>query len=99
MGNREDIRWLSLKNAQGNGFKITTDDPLSFSALNYEDAELWKTKHNSELPQIFKTQTFLNLDRIQEGVGNASCGPKTLEKYRIKPDTAYNYSLILEPLE
>ena len=49
--------------------------------------------------KFFKTQTFLNLDRIQEGVGNASCGPKTLEKYRIKPDTAYNYSLILEPLE
>ncbi len=98
MGNREDIRWLSLKNDSGAGLKITTNDPLSFSALNYEDSDLWETKHNAELPQIFKPQTFLNLDRIQEGVGNSSCGPITLEKYRIAPDTEYKYTLLLEPL-
>ena len=98
MGNRENVRWLSLINPEGLGIKITTNDELAFSALNYEDSELWKTKHNSELPQIYQPQTFLNLDRIQEGVGNASCGPVTLEKYQIESDKKYEYSLILEPL-
>ena len=99
MGNREDIRWLQLTDSEGKGINIRTNDPLSFSALHYDDPSLWEeVKHNSDLKEVWKPQTFLNLDRIQEGVGNASCGPITLDKYRIAPDSQFKYSLIIEPL-
>jgi len=33
----------------------------------------------------------VTIDAIQRGVGTASCGPDTIDKYRIKPET-YKWS-------
>ncbi|MDG3583005.1 glycoside hydrolase family 2 TIM barrel-domain containing protein [Galbibacter pacificus] len=99
MGNREEARWLKMENAAGNGFKVIANNKLSFSALHYKDSELWKAKHNFALSTIKKAQTYLNLDCLQEGVGNASCGPITLEKYRIPSSTQLSYSFTIQPLD
>ncbi|MFI2742878.1 glycoside hydrolase family 2 TIM barrel-domain containing protein [Zhouia sp. PK063] len=83
MGNHEDTRWVSIADEQGNGLKIIAKDTLSFSTLHYTDDTLWKAKHDFALPQFKKPYTYLSLDRIQQGLGNASCGPLPLEKYFI----------------
>lgn len=99
MGNREDVRWLTLTNGEGNGLKITSKDKLSFSALHYSDKALWEdSKHDFSLIDIKQPQTFLNLDCLQEGVGNATCGPITLEKYRVPSTKTLSYSFIIAPL-
>lgn len=99
MGNREEIRWLSLADAQGNGLKIISNDPLSFTSLHYSDEDLWNAIHDFALPTIKKPQVFLSLDAFQEGVGNASCGPITLEKYCVPYSANINYEFTIEPLK
>lgn len=98
MGNREEIRWLTMADEQGNGLKIISNDQLSFTALHYSDEDLWKAMHDFALPTIKKSQVFLSLDAFQEGVGNASCGPITLEKYCVPYNTNIDYEFTIEPL-
>jgi len=99
MGNREDVRWVRISDGKGKGMKITGKDNLSFSALHYSDEELWGgIKHDYSLIDIKKPQTFLSLDCIQEGVGNSTCGPITLEKYRVPESKTLSYSFIISPL-
>ncbi len=98
MGNREGVRWLSLKNSDNKGLKITSKDNLNFSALHFTDAEVWNAKHDFKLDEIRKPQIYLSLDCIQQGLGNASCGPRPLQKYMIPVNKPMNYSFRIEPL-
>lgn len=97
MGNREEVRWLNITDKKGTGIKITAKNGLSFSALHYSEQELWDAKHDFALIDIRKPQTFLNLDCIQEGVGNATCGPITLEKYRVPASKNLSFSFVISP--
>ncbi len=98
MGNREGVRWLKITNDQGKGMKIMARDHLSFSALHYNDPQLWGAMHDFALSGIKKQQSYLNLNCLQEGVGNASCGPITLEKYRIPSNETLSYSFMISPV-
>ncbi|WP_100844888.1 glycoside hydrolase family 2 TIM barrel-domain containing protein [Flavobacterium sp. 5] len=98
MGNREDVRWLNITDGKGKGLKITAKDGLAFSALHYSDQALWDAKHDFALVDIKKPQTYLSLDCVQEGVGNSTCGPITLEKYRVPESKTLSYSFIISPL-
>ena len=90
MGGREGLRELTLTNAKGQGICIETQGDVSFSALPYTDMKLSSTKHMWELKKdAFIT---LHLDAKYRGVGNASCGPDTMEKYKIIEDN-YNFKL------
>lgn len=96
MGNREDIRWLTLSSPCGKGIKITSPDQLSFSALHYTDTDLWSIRYKHDLPTIRRAEIVLNLDCIQKGLGNASCGPPTRPEYDIQPGHRYSYSFRLQ---
>lgn len=98
MGERCDTRWLSLTDAQGKGVKITSDTTFDFCALHYTDKDLWEVKYGHDLNDIHRAEVVLNLDCIQRGLGNASCGPGPRPKYEIKKDTVYQYSFRMEPL-
>ena len=90
MGGREGLRELTLTDAKGKGIRIETQGEVSFSALPYNDMHLAKTQHMWELKKdAFIT---LHLDAKYRGVGNASCGPDTMEKYKIIEDN-YNFKL------
>lgn len=99
MGNREGIRWMSIADKDNNGMKITSKGGLNFSALHFSDKDLWNALHDFSLDSIRKPQTYLNLDCIQQGLGNASCGPLPLEKYMIPENTLLSYSFRIEPLK
>lgn len=98
MGNREDVRWVSLTNDKRQGVKITSKDRLNFSALHFNDADLSKTLHDFEIPAIRKPEIYLNLDCMQQGLGNASCGPRPLQENIIPTNTPMSYSFRIEPL-
>ena len=99
MGNREDIRWVSLTDSQNKGLKITSMNKLNFSALHFSDIDISTITHDFELDKIRKPEVYLNLDCIQQGLGNASCGPRPLEKYKIPINTPISYSFRIEPIK
>lgn len=98
MGNREDIRWVALKTNKGNGIKISSFDHMSFSALEFTDNQIWQTPHAFELDNKRDDQVYLNIDCLQQGVGNSSCGPRALEEYMIPANVPLTYSFRIEAL-
>ncbi len=92
-GNREDVRWVSLTNENGEGILIKGERPFSFTALKYTPNQIIKAKHPNELKPI--KDIFLSLDAKVLGLGNGSCGPGVLEKYMIKPEeTKFEFEII-----
>lgn len=98
LGNREDVRWLEIKDNNNQGLLISSKDRLGFSALHYTDENLWKTVNHFKLKDIRRPEVYLNLDCIQQGVGNASCGPIPLPEYMIKNNQHYGYSFRITPI-
>ena len=72
MGNREDVRWVSLTNEAGRGVLFLTDSVMTSSALPYSAMELMMAPHPHELPVA--GDTHLVLARSTTGLGGASCG-------------------------
>ncbi len=90
MGNRESLRELKLTGKDGCGICIETGGSVSFSALRYTDADLLNAKHMWELQK--RPYIVLHLDAQVRGLGNGSCGPTTLDTYKIAP-MPFSYKL------
>ncbi len=88
-GHRTDVRWLSLTDAQGRGVSVVGQPTLEFSASHLSDDDLFGARHTFELKP--RDEVILNLDQAQRGLGTASCGPDTLEQYRLL-DSEYNFA-------
>lgn len=97
MGGRCDTRWMTLTDKNNQGIKITAKGVIDFSALHYTDHDLWRVKYNHDLDNIRRSEIILNLDCVQRGLGNASCGPGPRPQYEIKKDSIYQYSFRIEP--
>ena len=99
MGNREDIRWLTIANKEDFGIKISSGGHFSFSVLHFTDKDLWQTLHRFDLDKVFRPEVYLNIDCIQQGLGNATCGPIPLPQYMIPENIPVSYSFTIEPLK
>lgn len=97
MGERCDARWLTLTDEKGEGIKISATDTFDFSALHYTDKDLQDVKFGHDLADIRRAEIVLNLDCIQRGLGNASCGPGPRPQYEIQRNTVYQYSFRISP--
>ena len=94
-GNKEDVRWLELTDASGNGLKISAEEnPFSFSALHFTPNDLAAARHDYELRP--RPEIILSLDAKQSGLGNSSCGPGVLEKFSV-PTKNYRLHLRFSP--
>ncbi len=60
--------------------RVSSDIPFSFSVSEYTQEELTAKAHNFELEKC--GDTALCVDYKQNGVGQNSCGPLAMEKYR-----------------
>jgi len=82
-GNKEDIRWITLKDKNGKGIRIQcTGEKMSGSALHFTAGDLDKATHAYMLTP--REEVVLSLDAIMLGLGNSSCGPGVLKKYAIE---------------
>ena len=95
MGNREGLRELKMTDHSGKGIRIQTQGNVSFSALPYTDIDLMEAAHTWELTK--RPYIVLHLDAALRGLGNASCGPETIAKYKI-PQKEMSYKLRVSPL-
>ncbi|MCB8946758.1 MAG: DUF4981 domain-containing protein [Ardenticatenaceae bacterium] len=95
-GNKTDVRWLSLTNEDGVGLKVTADSALMEASVSHYSADaLYQATHTNEVAR--QEAVILNLDHAQAGLGGASCGPATLEQYRLRPGD-YKFSFRLQPV-
>jgi hypothetical protein len=63
--------------------------PLCARALHYSWEDLEFARHRRRQERIFnvkppRKEVCLDLDIAERGLGNASCGPKTLSAYAVK---------------
>ncbi len=97
-GNKTDVRWLTLTQTTGYGLKVSGEQPLSFSALNYqaEDLDPGLTKKQQHPVDVRpQHQTFLSVDLFQRGVGGLnSWGAQPLSEYRFAAKS-YTYAFTL----
>ncbi len=97
MGNRGGLRWFSVTDEGGKGVRISSRyHSASFSALHYTDADLFNAAHDYMLPQIRRNGTVISVDAVQQGLGNATCGPLPLKEYMIKDNGEYKLSVKIE---
>lgn len=82
-GNKEDVRYLALNNAKGDGLKIEAIQyPFSASALHFSAHDLANQTHDCYLEP--RKEIILSIDAAVLGLGNSSCGPGVLKKYAIE---------------
>lgn len=99
MGERTDVRHLSLTDENGKGLKFTADGTFDFSALHYTDREMWQVLYGHDLDHIRRPEVILSLDAVQEGIGNGSCGPGPRPQYLIKDGETYKLSFRIEQVK
>ena len=100
-GNRSDLRELILTNEGGSrGLKIETEGRVDFSVLNYEDNDFNRGEYTPFHPyDLTKASTVVaHFDYMQEGLGNASCGPGPLDEYLCPSSGEYSYTLRFTPM-
>jgi len=93
-GNKEDVRWAALTDESGEGLLVVARDVMAVTALHYTAGDLDKAEHIHELTP--REDIILCLDARQLGLGNGSCGPGVIEKYKLHPKPV-NFSFSLRP--
>ena len=99
-GNKTDVRWVTLTNAQGIGLLAVGAPTLSVSAHHYTKPEMDRAHYTWEMAR--HDQTFLNLDWKQMGVGGIdSWSPNAwpLPQYRLDGSTPMSYRYRLVPID
>lgn len=96
MGNREDVRWCALTDAQGNGAAFVADGLMSASALPWSALELMGAAHPYQLPA--STATHLHLDAKVAGLGGNSCGQGGPLKPDCVPGEGYRFGFLIRPV-
>lgn len=94
-GNKTDVRWALLTNAQGKGLGIIGAPSFELNALSYSPQELEAYDHGYKLPKSDKV--ILRINDQQMGVGgDDSWGAKTHPEYTLYANRIYEFSFILK---
>ncbi len=93
-GNRADVRWARFTDGRGVGLHVTGDSLLHVTAHRYTTDDLEAAAHGHELPE--RDEISVSLDHTHCGLGTGSCGPATLDQYRVDPET-FTFSVTLRP--
>ena len=79
-GNHTDTRWIELAGPAAS-VRFTPEVRFDASATRFTPHALFAARHTTDL--IPADHVIVNLDAAQRGLGTGSCGPDTLERYRI----------------
>ena len=93
-GLRTDCRWMELVDPRtGDVLRIESDAcVLHMSAIHHTADDLHAANDQTELQR--RRALTVHLDIAHRGLGTASCGPDTLEKYRIAAGT-YTFAYVV----
>ncbi len=96
MGNRMNLRDLTLSDSTGNQIKVETQGTVAFSTLYWTDQQLKAKSHNWELflPSSEADRSiYAHFDYCQRGIGSGSCGPQATSQYFVPTSGTYGYTL------
>ncbi|MEI6667635.1 MAG: glycoside hydrolase family 2 TIM barrel-domain containing protein [Acidobacteriota bacterium] len=94
-GNKTEVRWIAVANAQGTGLLAVGMPLLSAAARHYSHEDMWYAKHTYEMTK--RAETYVNLDFKQMGLGgDNSWGALPHPPYQL-PAKAYSYRFRLRP--
>lgn len=84
-GHHTDVRWVEVAT---NGKKtailrLEGEPAFEFNATHFAAEDLFAARHTTDLRA--RPETILTIDAAHRGVGTGSCGPDTLDEYRIRP--------------
>ncbi len=100
-GNKTDVRWWRVLNADGKGLEFYSDAPLSMSSLNYTTADLdgGTEKQNIHAGDLTpRPYTVVHIDKAQYGLACVnSWGATPLEPYKLHWGD-YSYSFVISPV-
>jgi beta-galactosidase len=93
-GLRTDCRWMELIDPRtGDALRIESDACLlHMSAIHHTADDLHAANDQTELQR--RRALTVHVDFAHRGLGTASCGPDTLEKYRITSGT-YTFAYVV----
>jgi beta-galactosidase len=84
-GGHTGVRWFELTGDDGKGLRIYLDKPRQVSVTPHRATELADKTHDVEVKS--SGNAVVHIDAAHRGVGTASCGPDTLNKYLVGPGT------------
>ena len=91
-GNHADTRWFALEDGR-TGLLVVSDDTMEFPASHFTADDLYAATHTNTLEP--RAEVIVCVDLHQRGLGGASCGPDTLDKYRLGAgEHRFGYRLI-----
>lgn len=97
-GNKEDVSWLRMANADGEGLLFIAPDKMATTVGRWKADDLYTNRDTRAMhPYQVKwaTNTIVCLDAYNRALGNASCGPDVLSKYeRYSDSTPFDYIII-----
>lgn len=97
VGNKEDVRWLSLTDEAGRGLLFSCPSRMAVSAADWRPEDNYKNRYErSRHPYQLKRarHTIVCLDAWNRALGNASCGPDVLPIYeRYSEATGFNFTI------
>ena len=101
-GNRTDVRWFAVTDANGCGIRFEGNQPLNATALNFlpEDFDPGQSKKQQHTADLYpRQQTYVYIDLFQKGVGGIdSWGSQPADHVRY-PVKDYEYSFRIIPVK
>ena len=79
-GHKTDTRWFSLA-GEKNALVVTGKPTLEFNATHLSAEHLFASKHTVDLKP--EKETIVYIDGAHRGIGTRSCGPDTMDKYKL----------------
>ncbi|MCR2804083.1 glycoside hydrolase family 2 TIM barrel-domain containing protein [Paenibacillus soyae] len=97
-GNKTEVRWAELANAQGEGLRISAAAAsFDVNALPYTPFELEASDHAYKLPPSDKTVLRINYKQMGVG-GDDSWGARAHKEYTLYANRAYSFAFRLRGL-
>jgi beta-galactosidase len=78
-GNRTDVRWATLTDADGTGVLIAGEPTFELTVRRWTSNDLDLAAHPTDLKP--RDALYVNIDLAQNGLGSASCGPGVLPQH------------------
>ncbi|MBD8488165.1 DUF4981 domain-containing protein [Echinicola sp. CAU 1574] len=97
-GNKTDVRWLELRNEQGQGIQIQGVQPLSVSATNVatEDLDPGLTKKQQHPTDVkAKNTVYLHIDYKQRGLGGDNSWGAYPHREYLLTEKQFEYSYVI----
>jgi len=94
-GNHTDVKWLSVYDAMGRGLLFKAKGAFECSASHYTAHDVDKAAHTCDL--VKREETIVRIDYKVGGIGSGSCGPYTMDVYKLL-DKKIQYGFSIMPV-